>query len=97
MISKGFTYEAICQMSNDDYEDWEAAAKALDIQKELKLINIAMWAHPTTKQNKSARTNEFNKLKNEQLLLLCENPYKRDENLIKQTKKLLKKGKSFSV
>ncbi len=84
-------------MSKEDYEDWEAAAKALDIQQELKLINIAIWAQPTTKQNKNSRTSEFNKLKNEQLLLLCENPYKRDENLIQQTKKMLKKGKSFSV
>ncbi len=97
MISKGFTCEEIYQMSTDEYEDWEAAAKALDIQKELDLINIAMWAQPTTKQNKSSRINEFNKLKNEQLLLLGENPYKRDDNLIQQTKNLLKKGKKFSV
>ena len=88
MISNGLPYNEIPGLEESEFNDWLAASQALDIDRKLVLMNVA--ASPHWKQ--SARSSEFNRLKNEQLILLGDNPYKVNEDEIKSTRERLKSG-----
>jgi len=86
-MSYGLPYEVIPELEQSEFNDWISASRALDIDKKLMLINVVM--SPNRKSQELV--NEFTRLKNEQLLLLGDNPFKIDEEEIERSRERLKK------
>lgn len=80
-----------------EYSDWMAAAKAKKIDTKLMLMNIAGFAQPGRKKEISKRQRTFDQQKNEQLLLLGENPFEVDKELIQKSRQKLKQQKIMRV
>lgn len=93
-MSKGISYAEILKMEQSEFYDWLNASRALDVDRKLMLMNIAPFAQPCDKKGKSARTGEFNKLKNEQIVLLGEAVQKVDDKKVEST---WNKIRSFKV
>lgn len=81
-------YDEIPELEESEFNDWLAASQALDIDKKLMLMNVAVSPH----LKQSDRMSEFNRLKNDQMMLLGDNPFKVNEGEIKSTRERLKSG-----
>lgn len=86
-MSYGLPYEVIPELEQSEFNDWAAASRALDIDKKIKAINISLSPH----RKPTDLMGELNKLKNEQMLLLGDNPFRADEAAIKGSRERLKK------
>lgn len=86
-MEKGLPFEVIPELEQSEFNDWLAASRALDIDHKLVSMNVA--ASPYYKSNE--RASEFNKLKNEQMILLGENPYELSPGGIEKTRLMLQK------
>lgn len=86
-MDRGIPYYVIPDLEESEFYDWLAASQALDIDKKLLLMNIAV--QPNVRQ--SDRTAEFNRLKTEQMILLGDNPFAVNEAAIQRTRETLKK------
>lgn len=87
LLSHGFPFDAIPELEQSEFNDWLAASRALDIDKKLMLINVALSPNRKSRE----LVNEFTRLKNEQLLLLGDNPFTVDHEEIERSRERLKK------
>jgi hypothetical protein len=87
----GLSFDNIMSMEQSDFDDWLAASKAMNIDKKLADMNTAIYGQPCDKKGINAKTNEWNKLKSEQLIHLGDDPFRPDEELIKKTKEHVRK------
>lgn len=99
-MSFGFPVELIDDLEVSEENDWKAAARAMEINRELSLMNIAIFGQPADKKAKKAREGVFQKKKNEQLSIFGINPMESGEqgnsktrNMLKSLPKLKKKKK----
>lgn len=86
-MSYGLPYEVIPELEQSEFNDWLAASRALDIDYKIKGINIALSPH----RKNADLMSELNTLKNEQMILLGDNPFKVNEEEIKSSRERLKK------
>jgi hypothetical protein len=93
-LEKGLPYSVIQELELSDYEDWKAAATAIDLDK--KLVNMNITIHPL--KTNQAREADFNRIKNEQMLCFGFDPYKVNAETIKKSKERLRQsGKVHKV
>lgn len=87
LMANGLPYEVIPELEQSEFYDWLAASQALDIDRKLVSMNVAISPH----QKNEARSGEFNRLKSEQLILLGDNPFEVSQDAINRTRERLRR------
>lgn len=78
------------ELERSEFNDWLAAARAVDLDKKLIDMNVSLYPY----KNERNRSSDWARVKNEQLIALGENPYLADQDAIERTrKKRLNSGK----
>lgn len=74
-----------------EYYDWIDAAKLLQDEDEIWLMNIAAFGNPVNKETSKLRTRWFNNLKNKFLMSIGVNPFKVDPRKIERYQRMVQR------
>jgi len=85
LLKNGIPYDAIDEMEKTDYDDWLAASAALDIEQQIQARHVATYGQPPDKKVHQHRKGELERLEKEREMLLGQNPFQSDPDLIQKS------------